>query len=214
MSKQHENDGANDLDAEIHRTMAEAEAAVGARGGPEEAEAIDDEPHRDPVEEALTERIAELEAEVAQTKDRWLRAVADHENYKKRVKRDTDDAIVRNTQQLLSSLLPTVDNLERAMEVAAQSGAEEPVMRGLSMVRDEFLAALKRHGIEPVASVGLPFDPAVHDALQQMVSPEHAPGVVVREFEKGYRLGDRLLRPARVIVAAAGSGTERPGTEA
>jgi molecular chaperone GrpE len=80
------------------------------------------------------------------------------------------------------------------------------------MVRKEFLAALQRNGIEPVPTVGHPFDPSMHDALQQLDSPDYPPGVVIREFERGYRRGNRLLRPARVIVAGAGStGTTFPG---
>ena len=147
-------------------------------------------------------RIAELEAEVAATKDKWLRAVADHDNYKKRVRREIDDAVFRARQDLLAGILSTVDNLERALETAA--GAPQ-IAKGIQMVLTEFLAALGRQGIEPVQSVGVPFDPAVHEALQQIDSPDHAPGTVIREFEKGFRSGDRLLRAARVIIASAGS---------
>jgi molecular chaperone GrpE len=110
-----------------------------------------------------------------------------------------------------------VDNLDRALEIAASGGEEiaglEQVVKGLKMVRDDFIAALSRQGIDPVDAVGVPFDPSVHDALQQIDSPDHAPGVVIREFEKGYKMGDRLLRPARVIVAGAGSGGGRGASE-
>ena len=212
--------GRPDLESELDRTMAEAEAAVTALGhdeGDDDPAAARDAATRDAVEDALAERIAELEEELERskgeletTKDRWLRAVADHENFKKRTKRETDETVLRKTQSLLTSFLPTVDNLERALEIATAGGEETPgleqVLKGLQMVRDDFLAALKRQGIDPVDAVGVPFDPAVHDALQQIDSPDHAPGVVIREFEKGYRMGDRLLRPARVIVAGAGSG--------
>lgn len=200
------------MSAEIERTMAEAEAAVSAMG--------DDEGDEDDGETVDFDAIlAAKDEEIAALKDKWLRAVADHENYKKRVKRDIDDAVSRATQSLLSSFLPTVDNLERALEIAEPVAAKmsggaggedaanvEQVTKGLRMVRDEFLGGLRKHGIEPVPAVGVPFDPAIHDALQQIDSPDHAPGVVIREFEKGYKLGDRLLRPARVIVAGAGSG--------
>jgi molecular chaperone GrpE len=73
------------------------------------------------------------------------------------------------------------------------------------MVRGVFVSALGKHGIKPIESVGKPFDPSVHDALQQMDTPDFAPGVVMMEYEKGYRRGDKLLRPARVIVAGPGS---------
>lgn len=213
--------GTPDLERELDRTMAEAEAAVEALGnlghGGEGGAAEPDTARRDAVEDALAERIAELEEELEKTKDRWLRAVADHENYKKRTKRETDETVLRKTQALLTSFLPTVDNLERALEIAVAGGEESPgleqVIKGLRMIRDEFLGALERQGITAVEAVGVPFDPSVHDALQQMDSPDHAPGVVIREFEKGYKMGDRLLRPARVIVAGAGSGGARAGSE-
>lgn len=203
------------MSAEIERTMAEAEAAVSA---------MDHDSDDDPGDEGETVDfdaiLAAKDEEVAALKDKWLRAVADHENYKKRVKRDIDDAVNRKTQSLLTSFLPTIDNLDRALEIAEPvvgqvpkevAGNVEQVVRGLRMVRDEFLGGLKKHGIEPVPSVGVPFDPSMHDALQQIDSPDHAPGVVIREFEKGYKLGDRLMRPARVIIAGAGSGAGSGG---
>jgi molecular chaperone GrpE len=215
------------MDAEISKAMAEAEQAVESLR-PDSADGLDLEiedatPGRDAVEDALAERIAELEDELAKAKDRWLRAVADNENFKKRSKREMEDAVVRGSQKLLQAFLPTVDNLDRALEIAVpaleESSVEnkaniQQVITGLTMVRDEFLGALKKQGIDPVESVGLAFDPAVHDALQQVDSPDHAPGTVVREFEKGYRMGDRLLRPARVIVAGSGSGANIGTSEA
>lgn len=209
----------DEMSAEIERTMAEAEAAVSAMDGDDEG-AADEVEIVDEVEEAeelvdFDAMLAEKDQEIAKLKDKWLRALADHENYKKRVKRDIDDATSRSASSLLNSFLPTVDNLERALEIAQPAVAEaseentdniQQVVKGLQMVRDEFLSSLKKHKIEPVPSVGHPFDPAIHDALQQIDSPDHAPGVVIREFEKGYKLGDRLVRPARVIVAGAGSG--------
>ncbi len=209
----------DDLSDEIRRTMAEAEAAVSALEDGErerhptgERRAIvDDEPGTPEaatdVPSGLAAAVVELEAELDATKDRWLRAVADLENYKKRTKRETDEAVTRAIQGLLPAFLPTVDNLERALEVAGAGKVDqhEQLVQGITMVRDEFLGALRKHGIEAVESVGVPFDPSVHDALQQIDSPDHPPGMVIREFERGYKLGERLLRPARVIIAGPGS---------
>jgi molecular chaperone GrpE len=215
-AEDHEN-----LANEIDRTMAEAEAAVSALDDEDEETA--DEPGEAPDGEPGPEQvIAELRSELEATKDKWLRAVAEHENYKKRMKREMEDAAVRSIQKLLPSFLPVMDNLERALEVgvpALENADEgnrknvENLLQGIKMVQGEFLAALAKHGIEPVESVGVPFDPAVHDALQQFDSPDHPPGVVMREFEKGYRMGERLLRPARVIVAGAGSTGSSEGAE-
>lgn len=220
-TKEHDGPEAGDMNSEINKTMAEAEAALdamGDEGGSDSGAEDADEAHEESIEVELpdegNDRVAQLVGELAATKDKWLRAVADADNYRKRVKRETDDALVRKTQSLLSSFLPTVDNLERALEIATTAMAEasdenesnvSQVIKGIEMVRDEFLNGLKKQGIEPIVSVGQVFDPAVHDALQQVDSPDHAPGAVIREFERGYKMGDRLLRPARVIVAGAGS---------
>ncbi len=219
--------GKDPLTAEIDKTMAEAEAVVqdirddenvieldddGAEsGGGSDAELIE-----------LRARVESLQEQVAATKDKWLRALADLENFKKRSKKELDDQSLRTAQSLLPAFLPVMDNLERALEVAepTAAGASDEnaenvrnLVQGIQMVRKEFLSALGRNGIEPIDSVGKAFDPAMHDALQQFDSPDYPPGVVIQEFEKGYQMKDRLLRPARVIVAGAGStGTAPPDT--
>lgn len=211
--------GEDDLTAQIDRTMAEAEAAVVDMHDDGEVIEIDesgDAPAESNAAEVaqLRERITSLEGTVASTKDKWLRAVADLENFKKRTKREMDDQALRTAQNLLPAFLPVLDNLERALEVAEPTAANasdenaenvKNLVQGIGMVRTEFLGALSRNGIEPIHSVGKPFDPAQHDALQQFDSPDHPPGVIIREFEKGYMMKQRLLRPARVIVAGAGS---------
>jgi molecular chaperone GrpE len=167
-----------------------------------------DDPMVEVVDEvALSTRLAEAEAEIVALKDKWLRSLADLENYKKRTKRDIDDAVHRAVQSLLGDFLPVGDNLDRAMSVAPSKPDDQmaPLLKGLEMVRSDFVSALGKHGIKPIESVGKPFDPSVHDALQQMDTPDFPPGVVMMEYEKGYRRGDKLLRPARVIVAGPGS---------
>jgi molecular chaperone GrpE len=150
----------------------------------------------------VADRLAQSQEEAAGLKDKWLRAVADLDNYKKRTRREIEDAVFRARQDLLSSFFPTADNLDRALELAR---GDDNLFKGIEMVAREFKGALAKFGIEAVPGVGHPFDPAIHEALQQVDSPDHPPGVVVREFEKGYRQGDRLLRPARVIIAGPGS---------
>ncbi|EDM79645.1 heat-shock protein [Plesiocystis pacifica SIR-1] len=211
----------------IEQAMREAEEAVdkvrAARDDDEDADLIDieadldggeaeaegeDAPAPDPVAE-LEAELAAAQAETAAMKDKWLRAIADHENYKKRVKRDIDDAVHRAVQNLLSSFLPIGDNLERALSVAP-ADANDQLVKGIGMVQQEFFSALAKQGITPVETLGKPFDPNVHDALQQIDSPDYPPGVVAIEYEKGYRRGDKLLRPARVVVAGPGSTGEAP----
>lgn len=206
----------DDLSDEIRRTMAEAEAAVSKMEDVEaaaEAAGEQGSSSSDDAASGLAAAVVELEAEVQATKDKWLRAVADLENYKKRVKREIDEASMAAVQRLLPSFLPTMDNLERALDVAGPTASIEQLVKGIQMVRDEFSTALRKHGIEAVPSVGAPFDPAIHDALQQIDSPDHAPGTVIREFERGYRMGERLLRPARVVIAGPGSTGAPAGSQ-
>jgi molecular chaperone GrpE len=158
------------------------------------------------------EKVVLAEQEVASLKDKWLRAVAELENFKKRTRREIDDAVFRARQDLLSSFFPTADNLDRALELAR---GNEQLFKGIEMVAHEFRGALAKHGIDVVPSVGHTFDPAMHEALQQVDSEEHPPGTVILEYEKGYRQGDRLLRPARVVIAGPGStGPKKPGPAA
>ncbi|HLT39474.1 MAG TPA: nucleotide exchange factor GrpE [Enhygromyxa sp.] len=217
------------IEGDIEEVMRAAEQAVDkVRSGQAGSQAGAEDAGEDEIEvdgdDDLTANLAadlavELEqaqAEVASLRDKWLRAVADLDNYKKRVKRDIDDAIHRSTQNLLSSFLSVGDNLDRALSVAPPD-TNEQLLKGLEMVRQEFVSALAKHGIKPIESVGRPFDPNLHDALQQMDSPDFAPGIVMLEYEKGYQRNDKLLRPARVIVAGPGSTgapPEQPAGEA
>jgi molecular chaperone GrpE len=190
-------------EGDISDVLRAAEEAVDKVRGGRDDDGGDGEDHEQEGPD-LEAQLEAAQAESAAARDKWLRAVADLDNYKKRVKRDIDDAIHRAVQNLLSSFLPVGDNLERALSVAPPD-TNDQLLKGLDMVRQEFFSALGKHGIKPIESVGAPFDPNLHDALQQMDSPDYPPGTVVIEYEKGYRRGDKLLRPARVIVAGPGS---------
>lgn len=200
-----------DLEGDLAEAMRAAEEAVDKvrSGQTGEAEDEDDDDLAANLAADLAVELEAAQAEIASLRDKWLRAVADLDNYKKRVKRDIDDAIHRAVQNLLSSFLPVGDNLDRALSVAPPD-TNEQLLKGLEMVRQEFLGALSKQGITPIESVGRPFDPNLHDALQQMDSPDFAPGIVMMEYEKGYQRGDKLLRPARVIVAGPGSTGAAP----
>jgi molecular chaperone GrpE len=204
---------APDGESDIHEVMRAAEEAVdkvrSGQGGDDEHGDTDDTEAN--LAADLAVELDKAQAEIASLRDKWLRAVADLDNYKKRVKRDIDDAIHRAVQNLLSSFLPVGDNLERALSVAPPD-TNDQLLKGLEMVRQEFLGALTKQGIKAVESVGRPFDPNLHDALQQIDSPNHAPGIVMMEYEKGYQRGDKLLRPARVIVAGPNSTGGTPPT--
>jgi molecular chaperone GrpE len=155
-------------------------------------------------------RIAELEAAVAKLEqekkenfDKYLRAVADLENYRKRNKRDLDDARAEAKTKVLKEMLPVVDNLERAVEHAEKSGEPGAVVDGVRLVLRQFLTSFERVDVTPVDAANQPFDPNLHEAISQQETDEFPPGTVVQVLQRGYRLGDRLLRPALVVVAKA-----------
>ena len=152
---------------------------------------------------AAAEAAEGLEAELARTKDRLLRMAADFDNYRKRSRRDIADAERRVQEELLKALLPTFDNLERAAGHAEAAPDVKALAEGLGMVMRQFQDTLSNLGIERLASVGKPFDPAEHEAVQHVQSNEVPPGAVVQELQGGYRWQGRLLRPSLVVVSKA-----------
>jgi molecular chaperone GrpE len=155
----------------------------------------------DSVIEKLQARIADKDKELAELKDRYLRSLAESENARKRIRQQSDDTVRLQRENLLRDLLPVVDNLERAVEAARGGGNGKPIVEGVEMVLRSMLDFLKTHGVTQLASVGQPFDPQRHEAVDQIESSQHPPNTVVNEFHRGYQIGDRLLRPARVAVA-------------
>ena len=167
-------------------------------------------------------RIATLEAELAaakeearQSHERWVRERADLENIKKRATKERADAIKFGTEGLARDLLAVVDNLERAVEHAKGGGNGQPLVDGVGLVLKALQDALERHGVVRVKSCGARFDPAHHEAVAHVESSQHEPNSVMEEHQAGYRLHDRLLRPALVTVAKApgGSGVAKDGDD-
>jgi molecular chaperone GrpE len=151
----------------------------------------------------LEAAVAKLEVEKKENFDKYLRAVADLENYRKRNKRDLDDARAEAKTKVLKEMLPVVDNLERAVEHAEKSQDPGAVVDGIRLVLRQFLTAFERVDVTPVDAANQPFDPNLHEAISQQETDEFPPGTVVTVLQRGYRLGDRLLRPALVVVAKA-----------
>jgi molecular chaperone GrpE len=161
--------------------------------------------------EGATAVLGDLEAlrARAQERDQFLdllrRTQADFENYQKRIQREREQERKYMHFAFAQDLLPVIDNLERASAAAKQAGETGPLVQGVHLVLDQFLNLLKRHGITRIAAQGKPFDPNVHQAvMKQPASAEHAPNTVAQELEHGYLYHDRVLRPARVIVAVEG----------
>lgn len=146
----------------------------------------------------------ELDAKCEEVKvnyDRFVRQVAELENFKKRATREKDEAVRFANESLVRDLLPVIDNLERAVAHAQGGGNGKPLVEGVEMVLKGILDVLAKHGVAQILAVGQPFDPEKHEAMAQVESENHAPNTVIEEHHKGYLLKDRLLRPALVTVA-------------
>ena len=134
--------------------------------------------------------------------DKYLRAVADLDNYKKRAIREKADIIKYGKEDIIQDILPFVDSLDRALEHAdsADSSDVKALKEGIKLIQEQLLSCLKKHGVEKIDSVGLDFDPNFHEAMMQVESEEHADNKVVNEVQKCYLLNGRLLIPSKVCV--------------
>ena len=151
----------------------------------------------------LREQLQTKEKEANENYDRYLRQVAELENFRKRANREKQEAIRFANEALVKDLLPVVDNLERAVAHAKGGGNGKPLVEGVEMVLRGFFDVLGKHGVVPIAAVGERFDPEKHEAMAQIESGTYEPNTIVEEHHKGYLLRDRLLRPALVSVAKA-----------
>jgi len=147
----------------------------------------------------LKEEPEKKEKEAAANYDKYLRAVADLENYKKRSIREKADIIKYGKEEIIKDILPFVDNLDRALDHADTSDVQS-FKEGIRLIQEQLLSCLKKHGVEKIDSIGLDFDPNFHEALMQVESEEHTENKVVNEVEKGYLLNGRLLRPSKVCI--------------
>jgi molecular chaperone GrpE len=173
----------------------------------------DDVPDIDPVAR-LQAGLIKAEQDKKENWDKYLRAAADLENYRRRAKRDLDDARAEAKQRVLKEMLPVVDNLERALthaEEAGKAGDLAGIVDGVRLVLRQFGTALERTDVTPVDAIGQPFDPNLHEAISQVETADKPAGTVVSVLQRGYKLGDRLLRPALVVVAKQPSSSESSG---
>lgn len=145
--------------------------------------------------------LAEAERKIAGLKDQLLRTAADFDNFRKRSRREAEDALASGKESILKDLLPVFDNLERAVTHSDSATDLASFVSGIDMVLKQFVDTLKRTGIERVATKGCAFDPTVHEAIQQLETNEVPAGAVAAEVQAGYRFAGKLIRPALVVVA-------------
>jgi molecular chaperone GrpE len=184
---------------EPEQVSPDTEAAAAATATPETAPAAE--------QPALTpEQLADLQTRAAKAQENWdrlLRTTADFDNFKKRAAREKQDAIKYATESLLQKVIPVLDNFEMALAAAQNSSAADikSLQDGVTMIHAQLKSTLTEAGLEEVDATGKPFDPNLHEAVSQQESDTVAEGHVLQQLRKGYKLRERLLRPATVIVA-------------
>lgn len=180
--------------------MAENEKTAGKQGA--EPAAAPESPGAKPS--TLEEQVQSLTAERDALTQKWLLAVADLDNYRRRIQKEAEQERRFAALPLARDLLPALDNLQRALEAARNGGEVNQLVEGVQMVARQFDDILARHSVLPIAAAGQPFDPNLHQAIQQLPAPDKPPMTVLNECERGYKMHDRVIRPSTVIVSAPG----------
>jgi molecular chaperone GrpE len=168
------------------------------------------EPKKDKHHNKLSEQIEKLTAEKEDVFAQLQRVSADYMNYQKRSAKQISESVTYEKEWVIKSLLPVLDNFEHSLCGAEKLEDAESLRKAVKMIYDQFLAVLKNHGIEQITSVGQKFDPVCHEAMMNRTEPNKEDLAILEEFQKGYRLGEKVLRPARVIVNKLPAPTPTP----
>ena len=152
------------------------------------------------AEELLQEKIEKLEEEVKASEDKYLRLYAEFENFKRRKNQEIETNNIYKSQKVITEILPSLDNLERALQVDSDNEEVKALRKGVEMVYEGLLNVLKTEGVEEVETENVQFDPNIHHAVMQGEESDKESGVILDTFQKGYKLKDRVIRPAMVKV--------------
>lgn len=177
---------------EMEQQPLTEEAPVQAENAPDEEEQS--------AADASLEKINELEQKLEEAENRYLRLLADFDNSRRRAQLDREASEKYRAQSLISDLLPLLDNFERALKVEATNEQTQSLLQGVEMVYKGLVTALEKEGVEVIEAVGKEFDPNFHQAVMTDSSDQYSPNEVIEEFQKGYRLKDRIIRPSMVKV--------------
>jgi molecular chaperone GrpE len=220
----HDENGDSEFDeTEGWESMAE-EAGLAVNPELEEAlreasEAIDEDgrvkrPEAEPEPEAeafSSEEVERMAGQLVENRDKYVRLLADFDNFRRRANKERQDLVTYGHENLVKDLLSTVDNLDRAIEHAQQSdgGNLASLLQGVELVQRELYAVLAQHEVRVIEAEGRPFDPSLHEAMAQVPDDSVPANTVIEVLQKGYQLRDRLLRPARVVVAKPTTDEEK-----
>ena len=149
--------------------------------------------------ESLKEQLVEKERSIEEQKNKYLRALADLDNYKKRVNLEKDELIRYSNELLVKELLPALDGFAKALDFAKKTDSED-LMKGIALIKKQLEDAVSKFGVKEIETAGKPYDPNLHEAIL-MKDSEKAPGIILEEVQKGYTMHERLIRPAMVIVS-------------
>ena len=211
MNKHHKDDGDSHTGAHPGHPGHDHEHRAQHEASPE-GEALHDESAASGDLQAALEA---KEQELAELKDKYLRALADNENARKRIRQQSEESVRIQREAILRDLLPIIDNLERAVEAARTSDSgSKTIIDGVEMVLRSMMDLLRAQGVTTLESVGQTFDPTRHEAVDHVASEVHAPNQIVQEFHRGYQIGDRVIRPARVSVSKGPGGQSDGETDA
>ncbi|RLC27216.1 MAG: nucleotide exchange factor GrpE [Deltaproteobacteria bacterium] len=193
------------MKSDAESMAAETEEKTIAEGS-DVKETVDETDRADDLEARLETALKEADKNY----DSFLRVSAEFDNYKKRTAREMKDFRKFANESLVKDLLPVVDNLERALESSDGKGKDGSIATGIELTLREILKILDRFGVKPIEALGKSFDPCFHQAVLQEESSDHAENTVLKEFQKGYMLHDRLIRPSMVVVSKAGAAECEP----
>ena len=158
--------------------------------------------------EELRRQLSDLQKEKDEIFEKLQRVAADYANFQKRVPKQVADAVAYEKETIIKSLLPALDNFEHTLQNAHSVENTDVVVKGIRIIYDQMLDILKSHGVEQINALGEKFDPALHQAMQQTSDPEQEEDVVLEEYQRGYKLNGRVIRPSKVIVNKPASEDE------
>lgn len=184
---------------EIQDSVPEPE---GAANGQETAETVETPESESAEPPTIEEQLAAARAEAEDFKDRWLRSQAEFANARKRMEKQRLDTYTNATVNVMDKLLPIVDDFDRAMENLPEEIIGHSWLEGIQLVQRKLLATLENFNVQPIEALGEPFDPNMHEAITQEPTDEYESGAVCRVLQTGYKIGDRVIRPSLVVVAA------------
>ncbi|AOU01712.1 nucleotide exchange factor GrpE [Bacillus velezensis] len=188
--------------SEEKQTAEQVEAAEQEEVTEQAEQAASQEQHEETAgqEEALQHQIDELQGLLDEKENKLLRVQADFENYKRRSRLEMEAAQKYRSQNVVTEILPALDNFERALQVEAESEQTKSLLQGMEMVRRQLMDVLEKEGVEAIEAVGQEFDPNLHQAVMQVEDENFGSNIVIEELQKGYKLKDRVIRPSMVKV--------------